>query len=763
MFRNTSIKVRLIGAIILGLFLLGSVITLISVSKSYDAAVLMKLSQLDSLRAAKQEHLEDYFNDTASLLVSCAASTQVMEAMKSYSDAFYKIAEQSGINFDDVKSEVLKHYDTQYLDSVNYGIPNAESRKSTESYLPENINGRIAQYLYIISNPEKIGEKNNLIDTGRPDIEYAELHKYFHNSFNTTLKNFALYDIFLVNMKGDLVYTVFKEKDFATNLINGIYASTGLGDAYQQAVKLNKGQIYINDFKPYEPSYNLPASFISTPVYDGGQKIGVMIFQMSIDKINNIMSFGGKYEEAGLGKTGDSFIVGEDYTMRNNSRFLDTIDDPLVKKLGTTIGVLNVNESTVKKAVSGESGSEIANDYKGQSVLSSYAGLHIFNLKWGIVLNIAKKEALRQAAVLRNTLLITSIAVTIIIVVLMLFVMNGVVLNKLKKIILLMENLVTGDADLTKRMNLSMSKTMSSDEMVRLTQYIDAFIQTVNDIILEIKSKSDEVNTGTSELTSVADALASAFDEQSGMISDIASAMEEMSVTSGMVLENVNHTLDKTANAHEKTTDGISALGDVVKSITDISSKVGQLSEIIRGLNTSSTHIGEILNVINDIADQTNLLALNAAIEAARAGEAGRGFAVVADEVRKLAERTQKATTEISQIVSSLQNESMTASREMQNAEMSVNEGVEIINRANDIFGEIVVSVQDINEASNSIETAVKDQNSAISSVSESVSTISVTVNESNESVSALSGRLFSLSELAVEMNKTVNRFKTGS
>jgi methyl-accepting chemotaxis protein len=756
--------------VIISLVLLSAAITGITLARTFKSTVEMKLAQLDSVKEAKAEHIEDYFGQTASLIVSAAFSTQASEAVESLSESFYTIVSESGIEYDDIKNEMLDHYDKHYLDSVNYDIPDSAQRRSTGQYIPENPNARIAQYLYIVNNPEKIGEKNNLVKVKDVDISYTSWHAYFHPAFNRMLKEFSLYDIFLVNTKGDLVYTVFKEKDFATNLLTGPYADTGLGDAFQQGLKLKAGETYINDFKSYEPSYNLPASFISSPIYRDGKLLGVILMQMSIDKIDKIMSFSEKYHEAGLGDTGECYIIGDDLTMRNNSRFIDEIDDPLVKKLGTTIGVFKAASESARRALNGENSSWITKNYKDEKVISSFAKLKIPRLNWGMLVEINADEALAGARSLRNTLLIISIVLTFITLVAMFVLISRVVVYKLRRVTALMEDLVTGEADLTKRVILSDRQKeigsdgksdLSADEIVRLTQYINAFVSTVNDIVTEVKDKSYSVNSNSTEISALADHIASTFYEQSGRIADMASAMEEMSVTSGMVLGNVQEALDKSENAYGVTQEGMDALKEVVSSIGAIKDKVATLAEIIGGLSESSSQIGVILNVINDIADQTNLLALNAAIEAARAGEAGRGFAVVADEVRKLAERTQSATTEISKIISLLQGETKNATKEMHIAEDTVEGGVKVIGRANELFGQIVSSVEDINAASRSIETAVNEQNSAIHTVTESINGISAGVEESTGATSAVSERLGDLSRLAGETNDTVNRFKT--
>lgn len=151
------------------------------------------------------------------------------------------------------------------------------------------------------------------------------MHKTFHPHIRDFLQKFSYYDIFLVDDKtGNIVYSVFKELDFATSLINGPYANSGIGKAFRAANKVNEpGHVVTSTFQPYLPSYYGPAAFIASPIYSGKEKLGVLIFQAPIDEINAIMTFNNNWQDFGLGASGESYLVDQDYFMQSASRFLD--------------------------------------------------------------------------------------------------------------------------------------------------------------------------------------------------------------------------------------------------------------------------------------------------------------------------------------------------------------------------------------------------------------------------------------------------------
>lgn len=180
----------------------------------------------------------------------------------------------------------------------------------------------------------------------------------------------------------------------------------------------DKDFIKLVDFEPYDPSYHLPASFIASPIYDGTQKVGVLLFQMPIGKINEIMTFRKKWEEVGLGKSGESYLVGQDYKMRSNSRFLADELDERIRKMGTTILIKEIHTEGIEDALKGNSDTRIFPDYRGVSVLSAYSPLKIEDVHWVIVSEIDEAEAFGLVNSLKNLMLVIAGIATIAVIVL---------------------------------------------------------------------------------------------------------------------------------------------------------------------------------------------------------------------------------------------------------------------------------------------------------------------------------------------------------
>lgn len=405
----------------LNIFIAIGLVFLISVTTTFvyffvkQSLLNAQFEKLVAVKTSKKEEISSYLKSLEGLLISLSSNKTTEDAFLAFEDSFYKIQKESKLNSEEVKEKLKSDFTSNYLNTVNYSVPNVEQKREVSSYIPKDINAMLAQYVFITQNENKLGEKNKLTYNSKYDFSYMENHKIYHESFNNFLEAFSLYDIFLVDLKGNVIYTDFKEKDFATNLKDGPYSNTGLAEAYNKALKLESSSIAFSDFKPYEPSYNQAASFISTPIFINGEKKGVLIFQLPVDKINTIMSFNGKYKESGLGESGEVYLIGDDYKMRNNSRFTDEIDSPLVKSLKSTIGVFEIKTDSTKSIFeSHKNGYSVIDDYRKISVLSVYENLDVFGKKWAIIAEKDYDESLESLFAVRNYMLIVGLVVGLI-------------------------------------------------------------------------------------------------------------------------------------------------------------------------------------------------------------------------------------------------------------------------------------------------------------------------------------------------------------
>ncbi|MGC8747737.1 MAG: methyl-accepting chemotaxis protein [Candidatus Kapaibacteriota bacterium] len=276
------------------------------------------------------------------------------------------------------------------------------------------------------------------------------------------------------------------------------------------------------------------------------------------------------------------------------------------------------------------------------------------------------------------------------------------------------------DGDLTVRM-----LGQYAGELQKLKDNFNLMADSISSLLLQISGSADVTASAAAEISAIAETLAASAAENSAQVDEIATAIEEMSRTISENAMGATHAAEVAEKNKQIAIEGGDAVQQTVNKMSEIASVVRASADKIERLGESSKQIGEIISVIDEIADQTNLLALNAAIEAARAGEQGRGFAVVADEVRKLAERTTEATKQIANMIKGIQRETEEAVRAMKQGTEEVNSGILLADKAGNALKQILQSSQEVWDLINQIAAATEEQSSTAEQVAKNVSSIS--------------------------------------
>ena len=359
-------------------------------------------SQLESIRAIKAEAVTRYFDTIKEQLVNVAERRETVNAMDAFVRSFKTLASREGLDTPEatrrIKNELNDFYNNQF--AAEYSRRNEGDTVNATQLLDQiSPNALAAQYLYIQKNANLLGEKH-LLESAEGKASYHRMHERYHYDFKSFIERFGFYDIFLVEPEnGVIVYSVFKELDYATSLTTGPYANTNFAAAYNEAKTLQQGEYILKDFETYQPSYDAPASFIATPLYDDQKLKGVLVFQMPLEVINEIMG-----QRNGMGETGESYLVGSDLLMRSDSYL-----SPETHSVGGSFKnpeLGSVKTQATQRAFAGESGADIIIDYNGNPVLSAFSTINIGSgIQWAVLAEIDESEAFAGVTTLNNILL----------------------------------------------------------------------------------------------------------------------------------------------------------------------------------------------------------------------------------------------------------------------------------------------------------------------------------------------------------------------
>jgi methyl-accepting chemotaxis protein len=344
-------------------------------------------AKLGAVREIKRSAIERYFDDAGDKLVTFAHDPTVIDATRGFAADYQSLQRRLGTAGATATRADLERF---YRDQFGAAYQNRSLTASADveaQFSALNPAAVALQATYIAGNDHDLGEKHRLTAAGTGS-SYDQRHARVHPVLRHYLERFGYYDIFLVDIEsGAVVYSVFKEIDFATSLRDGPHADSGLAEAFRRAAEIDEpGHTVMIDYAPYVPSYDAPATFLATPVFDGEQKVGVAVFQLPIDRLNQIMG-----ERAGLGETGETYLVGDDHLMRSDS-YLDPENHSVAASFADPDRG-SVRTHAVARALEGEVGADVIDDYNGNPVLSAFAPVENHGLRWALLAEMDVAEA----------------------------------------------------------------------------------------------------------------------------------------------------------------------------------------------------------------------------------------------------------------------------------------------------------------------------------------------------------------------------------
>jgi methyl-accepting chemotaxis protein len=698
------------------------------------------------ISGSKRDHLIDQIQLFEEQLRQISTTPRTQYLLQELSSAFTDLNPSSMANYNETeaKASIKAFYESQFIPTFN-GKNTAAPMSSSEFISKLSPEGIYLQYKYVSSNPHGLGEKNNLFDANDGTM-WSAFHKETHSDQKPIVDALGLYDVFFVNPEGYVVYSDFKELDFATSLVNGPFAQSGIGEAFRLAKDSTDPQkVFMTDMKPYFPSYMDSAVFMSMPVINESQKnLGVIIIQLPLAVFNDILSSNKRWESLGLSASGDIFLVNKDLQVMTALRGIQEDKDAFIKGLEQTdkdkksIQLMNLKGTTsllfdysdVKEwqtVVSGDSGMAVMPNLHGEEYFLYYTPMEIPGVDWYLVTRENVSDALAAVYSMQTFMTYFALIVQVIVIFVSFFFASYLV-----------------------------------SEIVSQIQKLNSAATDTEDAGSRIKEASERVSSSTTE--------------QASAIQETVATLNEITAMVNKSVDGVERSREKAEASHKVAEDGQAAVNEMVKAMESINDANTKIMEQINESNKQITEIVDVISeisektkVINDIVFQTKLLSFNASVEAARAGEHGKGFAVVAEEVGNLAQMSGNAAKEIGDMLSNsiakvegiVDNTKSSVTKLVEDGKAKVESGVVIANRCGEVLSQVVSNISDVRSNMDEITSASREQAEGVNNITTAMNELDQTTHLNSEIAGTTLTCSNDLNEASTETREAINSLKS--
>ncbi|OBY60590.1 methyl-accepting chemotaxis protein [Pseudomonas sp. AU12215] len=473
---------------------------------------------------------------------------------------------------------------------------------------------------------------------------------------------------------------------------------------------------------------------MSMPVMRNGQLVGVAAGDMKLETITaiiNSLKFDGD---------GYAFLVSD-----AGKILLHPDSSQIFKSLGEVYpqGAPKVQPGVQEVSINGE-----------EQLVSMTPVKGLPGVTWYVALVLNKDSAYAMLSDFRNTAIIATV-IAIVAILFLLGMLIRVLMAPLTDMGRAMQDIAQGDGDLTKRLQVA-----SNDEFGVLANAFNRFVERIHESIREVASTARSLHDVSQLVVNASNSSMSNSDEQSNRTNSVAAAINELGAAAQEIARNAADASHHATDASHQAGDGRQVVEQTISAMNLLSDKISSACANIEALNSRTVNIGQILEVIKGISEQTNLLALNAAIEAARAGEAGRGFAVVADEVRNLAHRAQESAQQIQKMIEELQVGAREAVDTMTESQRYSLESVEIANRAGERLASVTHRIGEIDSMNQSVATATEEQTAVVDSLNMDITEINTLNQEGVENLQATLRACADLENQAGRLRHLVDSFR---